>query len=194
MKPSPPVLSLSQVFIIAFCLFHIAAVAVYSLPDAARDSVTNALRTLQPYVRPYILLTSQWQQWNLFSPDPLRRTVTYAVEREQQGMWAEIAVFDPRSVSIFRHATEFKFLGRLLEGGKDQLPLIEHFLRAQCDAHLLPSGTHLRLVYRHAMIPVPGRALTPGEWAGLSLPVESFVGSEILCGWPTSTSLLRTFP
>ncbi len=193
MKPSQPILSLSQTLIIVFCLWHLAAVAIYSLPDAANDGFSKGVRSLQPVVRPYILLTSQWQQWNLFSPDPLRRTVTYVVEREEQSGWTQLESFDPTDASFFRHATEFKFLGRLLEGS-GQLPLVEHFLRQQCDTHLLPSGTHLRLVYLHSMLPIPRRSLTPGEWANLPLPVTAFAGSEILCGWPPSSGLLRAFP
>ena len=194
MKPSPPVLSLSQTFIIVFCLFHMIAVAVYSLPDAARDEVTYALRRLGPVIRPYMLLTSQWQQWNLFSPDPLQRSVTYRIEKEDKKGWSAVTTVDPRTASVFRRAAEFKVLNRLLEGGKPQLPLVANFLQQECTSHALPAGTHVRIVYVSTMIPVPRHPLSFTDWHNLYAPEKEFIGSETLCGWPLESSLLRAFP
>ena len=53
----------------AIIVWHLAAMLVWLMP-------TSYLRqALVGYVRPYILSTSCWQQWNLFGPDPVHTDV-----------------------------------------------------------------------------------------------------------------------
>ena len=171
-----------------------SAVRLDALPDAANDGFSKALRPLQSFVRPYVLLTSQWQQWNLFSPDPLRRIVTYRMEKEEIKGWSTVETFDAGTYSVFRQASEFKFLGRLLEGGQTQLPLVANFLQQECTAKMLPLGTHVRLVYLSSVIALPQHPFSLSGWQNLNSPERAFIGSETLCGWPLSSSLLRAFP
>src|SRR5687768_11713294 len=91
--------------IISFVLWHMFAVVVYALPHDADDRLNTWIRSeLKPIVRPYILLTSQWQQWNLFSPDPLRRVTAYDIQRNDREGWTTIKVIDWNTLSAARQA------------------------------------------------------------------------------------------
>lgn len=186
-------LTLPRAAIILFCLWQIAAVGAYALPDAAKDPLAVWLRgNVQPIVRPYILLTSQWQQWNIFSPDPLQRVTTYSVEVDHGDAWGTLQTWSPQTVSALQHAHIFKMLGRLLEGTSPTLPLIEHFLRVQCDDFNLPPGTHLRLAYQNGVLPRPMHVFSVRSWVAVRAPLHTIPGSEILCGWP-GIGIPRTF-
>ena len=192
MKEPAPTLTSLRVFIILFCLWHMASVAVYALPWEASDPLTNAVRAvILPIVRPYILLTSQWQQWNLFSPDPLQRVVTYTVEIDRGNRWEPVHTIAPGFVSTFRHASEFKFLGRTLEGNKTLLPVVDRFLQAECRDADLPASSRVRLLYHWYVLPHPVRALSVGEWSSYQPQINTFIGSEVLCGWPEGTGIYR---
>lgn len=194
MKAHGTTLSPTRAAIILFCLWHMAAIALYALPDAARDPLTVSLRTtLQPIIRPYVLLFSQWQQWNLFSPDPLRRIVTYRVEIDRGDRWEPIRTIEPGVYSTFRHASEFKFLGRLLEGARTTFPLVARFLERQCGELDLATGSHVRLTYLVSVLPLSRESLSVEQWGHLSVPVEIIPGSETLCGWPAHAGTYRPF-
>lgn len=191
-----PAISLTPVraAIILFCLWHMAAVALYALPDGARDPLTQHLRfRLQPLIRPYILLFSQWQQWNIFSPDPLRRVTTYTVEIDRGEQWHTLTAITPEAVPWLRHSDTFKLIDRLLSGPASTIPAIDHFLRMHCTQHGLPPGTHLRLVYHTAVLPLPANVLAPAQWRALRQQLMPMDGSEILCGWP-GAGIGRSFP
>ncbi len=171
-----------------------ASVAVYALPWEAQGSLTSAVRAvLLPAMRPYILLTSQWQQWNLFSPNPLQRVVTYEVQMDDGDRWTTVRTIAPDFISTFRHATEFKFLGRILEGNDMMFPVVDRFLQAECSEADLPAGSRVRLVYHWYVLPQPSRALSVSEWSNYKPTVKNFIGSEVLCNWPYGTGIYRAF-
>lgn len=172
-----------------------AAVALYALPDATHGPFTNMLRErFQWVVRPYILMTSQWQQWNLFSPEPLRRVVTYGIDVDRGDRWERVLTIEPGTYSTFRHATQFKFFARILEGASESsFPMIANFLEQQCRELALATGSHVRLNYMMYVIPLPPRALSVGEWERTAPVVTTYPGSEILCGWPHSAGVFRPF-
>ena len=63
----------SRLAVVGFVLWHAFAVLVYSVPRVAADPISTwTRRRLVPVVGPYMFLTSQWQLWNLFAPDPTR--------------------------------------------------------------------------------------------------------------------------
>ena len=104
--------------------------AVAAIPKQDPHALTQAFRTiLFPLVRPYILSTSQWQQWNLFAPDPLRESGTMRITGEKaDGTRVTLATLGPETVSFFRRAKELKLLRKILED--DQL--LHAFALAQC--------------------------------------------------------------
>lgn len=183
-----------RLLLAAFCVWHMAAVALYALPAVARDPLTLSLRrTLLPIVRPYVLLTSQWQQWDLFSPDPLGRVTTYAVDAERDGAWQRIETITPSTYSVFRHGTQFKLLMRLLEDYAAQSLLTERFLQSTCTQHALAPGTRVRLAYLWYLLPMTDLPLSLGAWERFAPAVNTFTGSEVLCGWPLGSGIFRPF-
>ncbi len=113
-----------------------AAIAVFLLP---RGILPNEAHEL---TRPYILWTSQWQKWDIFSPDPLRRVSSYAIEVRQGERWVAIRNIDTNSLPWYAHAKELKLLGRLEENWNK---LTSGYLRYECASLPGLAGATLRL-------------------------------------------------
>lgn len=149
---------LMQIGIVLFCLWQMFAVAVYAIPREAMDNFSIAMRTLLiPVVTPYMLATSQWQLWNLFSPDPLRRVDYERIEAFRHGAWFPVATISPNDYSIWRHATYSKLFANVFnEFDKSLSPAQIRLMQLlACKPYDLPAGTMIRLVYEYYVIP-PG--------------------------------------
>jgi hypothetical protein len=174
--------TLRHALIILFCLFHMAAVAAYAIPSPAADRFSSWIRTrITPKVRPYLLVTSQWQQWNMFSPDPIRVVTRYVIERRDGDAWIEHRAIDADSVSWWRHAASMKALDRLLEQKPSLVPLREYFLRFFCADEELASGGALRLVYLTSFIPYHRKLQTISWWRAWKPEWTSTADVEISC-------------
>ena len=137
---------LRQILIIAFCLWHMAATGLYLLPVKGSKIVAKA----QSLTKPYILLFSQWQKWDIFSPDPMRRVSVYRIELRRGADWIPVTYLDPQRISWWRSASEMKVLGRLEEGWSELSPW---YLRTYCpDVEGTPYA-NLRLVARSYVLP-----------------------------------------
>ncbi len=125
--------------IVLFCLWHMAAVSLYSLSFIDLPSINAADRPIWRIFRPYLLATSQWQQWNMFAPDPLRRVTDFRFSKlESDNTWIAL---DPYAFSA---DYELKLMRRM----EDDALLIpaRHLLLTQvCEAYSLPMGTVVRL-------------------------------------------------
>lgn len=145
---------LQEPLIALFVLWHGFAIGIYALPLDAHDAVSTwARKAFLPLVRPYILLTSQWQQWNLFAPDPLRRVTTYEVQRLEAGSWETLERIEPGTYPWWRHAAQFKVFERILEERSEHRePLRRNFLSQYCKEEGM-GGSVLRLLYRIYVIP-----------------------------------------
>jgi len=168
--------------IMVFVLWHILAVGVYAIPGDAKDKFSNWTRkTFGNTVRPYILITSQWQQWNLFSPDPLRRVTKYIIEIEEEGRVHVLTTLEPGSIPWWRHATYFKFLGSLLEWHENKEQLIVRFLHAQCAKFDVDAGTSIRLVYNYYIIPKHETVVPVEWWRHFQPDMETWYGTTTTC-------------
>lgn len=146
--------SAGKIAIVLFCLFHMAAVAAYAAPDYTPEPLLSLKEDIVEISRPYILMTSQWQKWNLFSPDPLRRIVSFHIDKElKDGSWEEIKIVGPGNVEWWHRATELKVIRRMeeSEGGGNLQALRERYVLEQCKD--LPDGTKLRLRRLYYVIP-----------------------------------------
>lgn len=174
--------SLSKVFVVLFCLWHMAAVGIYALPGDARDSLSLwTKQNLSQNISPYILATSQWQQWNLFSPDPLRRVSEYMLEIQQGTEWIHLTTLKPGSFPWWRHAAQFKMLGSLLEWDAKRDEVVDRFLQLVCQEHSLQSGTPIRLVYRFYVIPAHERMASVSWWWHWEPEVTVAPGLTTIC-------------
>jgi hypothetical protein len=144
--------------VILFCLWHMTAVAVYSLPVEAQDPVSALLkRVVTPVVSPYLLVTSQWQQWNMFSPEPLHREGEYRIELYRDGAWTPLTTITSATVPWWRHGGELKMI-RYLEDGFPWLR--SQYLLSLCRPLGLGPNDVIRLVVRTDMMP-----LGPPSWS-----------------------------
>jgi hypothetical protein len=118
--------------------------------------------TINPWTRPYILLTSQWQQWNLFSPDPLRRISQYHVEQSINENWHTILSIDA-SLPYPRRAGMTKTLRRLEDRGSNDA-LTQRFLALVCRDKGIPEGMTVRLQRTYSVLPHPAKPLSAEQW------------------------------
>ncbi len=154
----------AQWLIIAFCVWHMAAVGIYSVPESVADPSLNNLRNaFVPFIRPYLLLTSQWQQWNLFSPDPLRRVVEYHIEQARSDRWVTVNVIAPRTLAWWRNADELKMMNNLENDDQNTLQLRIQYLKNQCDVLHLPPDAKVQLAFEYYVMPQVARG-QPLDW------------------------------
>jgi hypothetical protein len=70
-----------RVVISAFVIFHLSALAIWTMPDCAIKSQCG------PPYRYYMMPLGLWQWWAIFAPDPIRSTFTLNAEViDAQGM------------------------------------------------------------------------------------------------------------
>ena len=165
---------MGRLAVVGFVLWHAFAVLVYSVPRVAADPISTwTRRHLVPVVGPYMFLTSQWQLWDMFAPDPTRLVSAYRIEVEAGDRWRELTTVEPGTYSIWRHAARFKLFGNVLRDGVPvNRPAAERFLQLICAERNVPAGTAIRLTYLHYLIPAHARRESRAWWrAWRPLPV-----------------------
>lgn len=176
-----------QLLLILFLLWHGAAVMIFSIPRDAQDPLALWSRTaLLPSFSPYILVTSQWQLWNLFSPDPQRRVTTYRIEVQvEDGSWRPLKEIEPGTYSIFRHATHFKMYGGILdEFSAHRQQVADRFLKLLCMEEVLAPGQAIRLLYKFYVIPQLPSPASAEWWHEWSPMPQEYIGHETRCPLP----------
>ncbi len=155
-----------QAAIVAFSIWHMFCVLVFSLPREAQDPVSRWSRThLVPLTTPYMWMTSQWQLWNLFAPEPMRRVTYYTVDRFDQGTWKHIVTLNPSSFPWWRRHTQYKlFVNAVEEWNKTNRPVGERVIQQVCVTEKLPPHTALRLTYTYTIIPQIMKPETSAWW------------------------------
>lgn len=137
-------------FIVPFCLFHMTAVALYLLPaDQVPERLEHAIHAVRTVTNPYILSLSQWQRWDIFAPDPLRKESTYRLEKRVRGQWVIAEDLSRDALPRAERAKTLKVLGRL---EKDWKILVTSYLKAQCE-RLDVHSRDLRLVIASRTLP-----------------------------------------
>ena len=135
-------LSWRQILIVTFCLWHMFAVASFLMPRAT--PIAHAI------VWPYMQLTSQWQSWDIFSPDPLRRASFFRLEMMTVNGPETLALLDAAHLPWFERAKELKVLGRLYD---DWGMLAADYVRSMCPRYPQAAEEVLRLTASSTVIP-----------------------------------------
>lgn len=163
--------------IAAACVWHMAAVALFALPPEAEGWPRNLQNAFTPLTRPYVLVLSQWQQWNLFSPDPLRRITNYRIEKAIDSAWVTVTSISPKSFPFFERALWIKYLGNAIDT-EDATPAQHRFLVLHCGWLDIPSGTRLQLVLERTVLP-RNEHVSPVAWwrAFPEKPADVFAAS-----------------
>lgn len=146
--------NLQQLGIILFCLWHMFAVAIYAVPWDAKDRIALWSNThLLPVVSPYMLWTSQWQQWSLFAPDPKSAYSLFRLEIADGTQWKTIASLTPDDFTFLDRCDELKVIRRLEETDRNWKPVRENYLQHACQKFRLPPGTLIQLTARSTHLP-----------------------------------------
>jgi hypothetical protein len=130
-----------QSLLIAFLIWHMFAVCVYLLPANAQN------QSIRQWTAPYILLFSQWQKWDIFSPNPVRRMSDYRIDRQTFSGWETVKEMTFDSLPWTTRAKQLKMLGRMEETWEELIPM---YLLVECDGY--PEAT-LRLVVKNTTLP-----------------------------------------
>ncbi len=151
-----------KIIIASFVLWHMSAILLYNLYDFDTVPVLAWLQTHRDIARPYLLVTSQWQRWNLFSPDPLRRVIEMDIDIELNGEWKTMHTVNHHTVSWWQRAAELKIIRRLEEDGLQELQA--RYVHDYCRTRKLAPGTHMRLRKRWFVIPKHDKTLSREWW------------------------------
>lgn len=166
-----------------FCVWHVAAIGFYSVPGDAKDPVATFVREkITPRFTPYVLVTSQWQQWNLFAPNPLRRIIFYRVETQNaDGEWSYVTSINDHTYSFWRHSVHFKLLGQAIEenGGKPELA--ERAAQVLCREHGIREGTRIRVWHEITVVPYVAPPPSVRWWNSWIPQFESNLAIETTC-------------
>ncbi len=150
--------------IIVFCVWHMFSVLIFIIPDEVRTKpIRWTIDASMPYVRPYMYVTSQWQKWNIFSPDPIRRVSAYELQIEQNGVWQRHALFRGQSMQWQFRTKELKIL-RQLEDSKQIVPL---YLADYCRTGKAPANARLKLKAISYVIPTKKELEEQGGWPSM---------------------------
>ena len=173
----------AKVGVALFCLWHMAAVGLYALPDQADDRVTKWLADhAVPVVTPYVLVTGQWQQWNLFAPNPLRRIVFYKIEtRNPLGDWSYVASVNDSTYGPWRHAARFKLLGQALEENTARPELAERAAQVFCDEFGLQPDAPIRIWPDVAVVPYVYPSPSKAWWDSWKPTFQSYLALDTTC-------------
>lgn len=154
--------SVIRFWIVAFCLWHMYAIAIYVIPDENQVVFIDKIVTASmPASRAYVFATSQWQKWNIFSPDPIRRISIYEVSIEQNGRWNRLKILTPTSPPWYLKPKELK-LARQLE--EKNLGFISLYLKYICKTGQAPRGAHIKVSARSYALPPKEDLDRQGGW------------------------------
>lgn len=170
-----------RVVVAALCAWHMWAVLLFALPGGKSQTIDDAKGAFDPLMRPYILSLSQWQQWNLFSPDPLRRITTYRIDRidAPPGTLAHIG---PSTFPRHTHSTWFKYFTSLIDDDSDRLRAVqERYLAWTCARLGVEPGTRVALTLERRVLPKHRTVQSVSWWRSADFPVTYATVADIAC-------------
>ncbi|MEQ1849787.1 MAG: hypothetical protein ABL890_04315 [Candidatus Peribacteraceae bacterium] len=134
-------------FIPLFCVIHMAAVGCYLLPKG----ISAPTDFVKHWTFGYVRTLSQWQKWDIFSPNPLRRVSEYRIERDAGDRWEPAMTLTFDTLPWWKRAKDLKVLGRLEEN--QWIHLAEPYLRWHCRDQKLSQSPRIRLVALTRILP-----------------------------------------
>lgn len=169
-------LRLRHTFIPLFCLWHMFAVSAYVIPISRPGGMGSIGQTLHDVSAPYVLALSQWQQWNLFAPDPIRRVSLYSIDMDVGNQWIPTPLVDPTTRPFYEYAKLMKVLGRL---ETTHHSLVNSFLLYEC-RNLEGSDNH-RLRLRIDVFNLPSNLIDLRQRRGTSPTTSQRIAGTVLC-------------
>lgn len=174
------------------------AIGTYAMPDLsstiedlrekdggglAADFVELFDTDLYELTRPYTLITSQWQKWTLFAPDPLRRVNSYAIEVQKDGQWQRLTEINAHTATLWNSAVHLKTIRRLEQSSNRERnkPIRESYLQQACNTYGLEAGTSLQLRIEYFVIPKHEFPKSVQWWRNWKPQWSSFIDATTTC-------------
>ncbi len=132
--------------VIAFFSLHALSVGIGSIPSGAKDPLSQGLRIFfGPAVNLYLNVTGQWQNWNLFAPDPSRSNLTFEIDLTEGGVEKGTVALTPDGIPWMRRTALLKIMRHLWNDGDSYTVVRKTFLHSLCKRWDLPESTTLSL-------------------------------------------------
>jgi hypothetical protein len=160
--------------IVVFVIWHGAAIVIYATPRDDTQAVTRFINGKPlAFVTPYLLVTSQWQLWNIFAPEPIRRVTSYRTDIQVNGEWKELTAVRPGTLSVWRHSTLFKLYGNILSETSDNREVAaDRYMHLQCEEFNLEPETPMRVSYEVYVIPKHDEPKSRAWWDAWKPEIE----------------------
>ncbi len=155
---------LAKFAIASFCLYHMAAIGLWCIPDRDPRQWLQDLRLgSEPYTRAYLLSTSQWQNWGLFSQGSLERVMTSRIDVWKDGKWTPKKDLSFAALPWWQNEAETSMLRSF--DGNDRWPVRERYLQRKCIQLRMASGTYLHFANPYYDPPMPERTANYQWWS-----------------------------
>ena len=187
---------IGKTFIVLFCLWHMTAVAITAMPGQASGMIVDALRQqMLPILQPYLLWTSQWQNWDLFSPDPMRRITRYRIDaRKALEPWHTVALLEPANAPFWR-TDEYSYVQQLENGNFGAGDLLTRYVRSTCAPLGLAQDTTVRLTIEYLILPIVSASSDWAQWQWIvRAPWNEWVGAIAPCPDPDDPAVVPMTP
>jgi hypothetical protein len=104
------------------------------------------------------------------------------VQKLENDTWMDVENINADSYSAWRHSTQFKMLGNLLDEFQDnRKQLADRFLHLKCKEFDIPPGTPMRLEYEYYIIPRHEVRHTRAWWNAWRPNPQRYIGFETFC-------------
>ncbi|HLD07876.1 MAG TPA: hypothetical protein VJB60_02310 [Candidatus Peribacterales bacterium] len=141
--------TLKHWIVLLFFALHAFSIGVESIPSDVENPLTRGVRFFfQPMTNMYINATAQWQNWNLFAPDPFKESILFTVESLTPSGTLESRAITPHSIPWYSRTNTFKFFRFLSRDGEKYVEARRAFLHSLCTRWDFPPGTLLHLQKR----------------------------------------------
>lgn len=168
---------IAHVLIPLLCLYHMAAIGLYLVPfDDVHDTLRQPVAAGKRWTTPYVQLTSQWQWWNIFSPNPQRRVTSMRIEQKQGDRWVTVISLSRWDLPWWRRSKELKLLSRIEDDWNGLTPA---YLQEWCEQAQL-SGD-MRLMRKMFVIPLDHEVRRTGGWKNWKPIYEEAVVGSTTC-------------
>ena len=137
---------MKKVIVIAFFALHALSLGIGSIPSGAKDPLSQGFRMLfEPVTNLYLNATGQWQNWNLFAPDPARNDLSYMIDLAEGGVSKGTVAMTSESLPWIRRTALLKIMRQLWNDGDSYTIVRTAFLHSLCKRWGLSETTTLHL-------------------------------------------------
>ena len=159
---------IAKILIIAFCMWHMGAVALLSVSDTLQVPFAEALKKteLKDVLQQYSdVMFKQRQSWRMFT-NPTKTVVDFSIDVRKNGKWVERVRLDAHYFNIINRSHNLKAIRRLADrSGKSGEDLRKAYLTMFCERLSIPAHSQVRLRSFTMLIPTKHVVQTQEWWS-----------------------------